>query len=1199
MKNLYSYNEFHVSKAVRDACSFPEQLFASSGNVILANIRAVREFEQRFNKYLVSKNQTQISSGTLNAMGLLDEIFHLACYVYRRHKMPNVFADLLDDLQASFGADKIDELLTEFTKEFPPTAVYKGECTIQDFLNTQMTEKKTGRVRTNREQTLEELIMLHLANENPAFKPFKILFDDTNLSKNELYEKTWSKIKGFFKGKPYFGTFGHDLITFLKEPVAYAPDNLQQQLDYVRVHWAELFIPGDGEGEDYWLKRLFGGMDLLSEEWKPEWHPTNGGSADMSPPNYDYLMREYERFSDDKEWMPRVVLMAKTVLVWLFQLSKKYNRPINRLDQIPDEELDLLRDRGFTGLWLIGLWERSQASRTIKQICGNPEAAASAYSLDDYEIAQNLGGWDALGNLRTRLWQRGIRLASDMVPNHTGMDAKWVVEKPDLFIQRRDNPYLQYTYNGVNLSHDSRVAIYLEDHYYSRNDCAVCFKRVDTATGDTRYIYHGNDGTGMPWNDTAQIDFLNPQAREEVMQKILHVARNFPIIRFDAAMVLAKKHIKRLWYPEPGKGGDIATRWESALTADEFEARIPNEFWREVVDRVAQEVPDTLLLAEAFWMMEGYFTRTLGMHRVYNSAFMNMLKKEENYKYRQTVKNTINFDPQILKRYVNFMNNPDEETAVAQFGKGDKYFGVCTLMVTMPGLPMFGHGQIEGFEEKYGMEYMRAYRDESPDGYLIERHNREIFPLLHKRYLFSGVEDFLFYDVWNGNTVNENVFAYSNKCGNEYSVVFYNNKYERASGWIKQSCEYAVKTGSGENDKKLVSRSISEGLGLWGEDDFYMIFREQRSNLWYIRKSKDICEQGMFIALNGFECQVFLDIRQEKDTDGSLGEICAFLNGSGTPDLRIAWQELHYKKLYEAFSLIFTKEFEDAVHSLTLTTKELRKAKVRRASAKSVYDSVEPALSGFLDAAFECAQTESEPLPQRKRAALLKKIDKSKQLSKFKSALSSIEKACAELRKNSSLVEKQLIISTKTARTFTAGVFASRREGVLMTVVYEMISLLAETGFAKKWSLERKISEFIKDANVSKDSMYHLFDRLFIIANAKQPKLKRGQNQKEMKADALIIAEKITSAEYGWALCGANDYDGVRWFNKELMDSTLMLWHLIMILSSRSKEKQSAILELFKKLSNAKDKAEYKCAPFVREFEADKEKKRQASSESM
>ena len=142
---------------------------------------------------------------------------------------------------------------------------------------------------------------------------------------------------------------------------------------------------------------------------------------------------------------------------------------------------------------------------------------------------------------------------------------------------------------------------------------------------------------------------------------------------------------------------------------------MPVEFWRELVDRVAAEVPGTLLLAEAFWLLEGYFVRTLGMHRVYNSAFMNMLRDEENANYRSVIKNTLEFDPEVLKRYVNFMNNPDERTAVDQFGKGDKYFGVCTLLATFPGLPMFGHGQIEGFTERYGMEYQQAHHDESPN----------------------------------------------------------------------------------------------------------------------------------------------------------------------------------------------------------------------------------------------------------------------------------------------------------------------------------------------------------------------------------------------------------------------------------------------------------------------------------------------------
>ncbi|MCR5124318.1 MAG: alpha-amylase [Treponema sp.] len=1178
----YSYNEFHISRAVRDACNFPQELYQSSGNVILANIGAVRSFALKFNKYLVSQNQVQVSAGTLNAMGLLDEIFHLACYVYRRQRYPNAFKELLSDLKASLGDDKIESLLVQFCTEFPPTCVYKGECTVEEYLNTEMTERKTGRVRTNREQTLEEMVMLHMANENPAFKPFSIMFDESNLKENETYNKAWKQIQAFFKKLPYFGTFGHDLISFLREPILFAPENLQEQLDYVRVHWAELFIPGEGEGEDYWLKRLFGGIDILSEEWKPEWHPTNGGSPDMSPPNYDYLMREYERFSADSDWMPKVVLMAKTVLVWLFQLSKKYNREIRRLDQIPDEELDILRDEGFTALWLIGIWERSSASQRIKQICGNPEAAASAYSLEDYEIAENLGGWRSLENLRTRLWQRGIRLASDMVPNHTGMDARWVVEKPDLFVQRRDNPFPQYTFNGVNLSHDSRVAIYLEDHYYSKNDCAVVFKRVDTQTGDTRYIYHGNDGTGMPWNDTAQIDFLNPAAREEVMQKILHVARNFPIIRFDAAMVLAKKHIKRLWYPEPGKGGDIATRSEFALSAKQFEDAIPQEFWREVVDRVAREVPDTLLLAEAFWMMEGYFTRTLGMHRVYNSAFMNMLKKEENFKYRATVKNTIQFDPQVLKRYVNFMNNPDEETAVAQFGKGDKYFGVCTLMCTMPGLPMFGHGQLEGFEEKYGMEYTRAYRDETPDGYLMERHKREIFPLLHKRYLFSGVEDFLFYDVWNNGVVNENIFAYSNRAGSEYSVVFYNNKYERASGWIKQSCEYAVKIGSGDNDKKMVSRSLAEGLGLQNRDDYYVIFREQRSGLWFIRNCRKIHEEGMFVGLNGFETQVLLEFRQQQDIDGKLSTLCNFLNGRGIADLEIAWQELHYKELYEAFSGIFTDEFESALKSLVMTTKELRKAKLKRATAKSIFALVEQPALKFYEKALETASEEIAKSNSKKRVR--KFPAKEKILAQFRRKLCQIVRVATEIRKNAPVVEKEIAVNTKSVNTFLAGGLLNQKEGVAFAVLYSLFAEFALRGFATKWALYRKISEFFRSASVSDNFTYNFFQRLFIISSSKLPKL----DSKETEEESNCIAAEILAGAASWLLIGANEYDGTVWFNKELMESSLFMVHEVLILGA-GKQKASKALRMFKKLSLLSENSDYKVKEFVSAFENIKE----------
>ncbi len=814
--SFFQYMEFHIHRTIREKCNFQKKLFSSTGNVIISNSSDVYTFTLAYNRVLETgafglpvKPEQYLKAGELNAMGLIDEIFHYICRLYRRDVKSDFFSGgfvYIDTLLKEQKLPGLDTLLLKFCALFPPAAVYEGSATVEEWYGGCDTESGIE----NKYLAFEECMMLRLANENPAFAPFLPLFDDSELEKLPAYRVFKNGIRAWAAKNPVFGDEKLDLIELLKAPVRYAPTSLRGQLEYIRTHWLALVQP--------LLNRLLTGLDILAEEEKAAWTGAGtgadgrGGGAAMDAYHFEELTKEYERFTADGEWMPNVVMIAKSTLVWLDQLSKKYARPITRLDHIPDEELDFLAEAGFNALWLIGIWERSKGSARIKQICGNQEAAASAYSLFDYDIAGELGGWDALGQLRQRAWSRGIRLAADMVPNHTGLDSKWMIECPDVFLQTRENPFPSYSFDGENLCHDGRVGVYLENHYYSKTDCAVVFKRVDHYTGDVRYIYHGNDGTGLPWNDTAQIDFLNPAAREAVIQKILHVARNFPIIRFDAAMVLAKKHIRRLWYPEPGHGGDIASRARHALSTEAFQSRIPEEFWREVVDRCAAEVSDTLLLAEAFWMMEGYFVRTLGMHRVYNSAFMNMLKKEENAKYRLTIKNTLEFDPEVLKRYVNFMNNPDEETAIAQFGSDDKYFGVCTMMVAMPGLPMFGHGQVEGFYEKYGMEYRCAYYDEQVNTGLVDRHRREIFPLMKMRPLFSGVENFLLYDFWTNGAVNENVFAWSNTFRGEHSLVLFNNKYEQASGWIKMSAAYAVKDENGE--KQLVQRSLAEGFTL-------------------------------------------------------------------------------------------------------------------------------------------------------------------------------------------------------------------------------------------------------------------------------------------------------------------------------------------------------------------------------------------------
>ena len=568
-----------------------------------------------------------------------------------------------------------------------------------------------------------------------------------------------------------------------------------------------------------------------------------------------------------------------------------------------------MASRGFTGLWLIGLWERSRASQRIKQLRGNPEAVASAYSLYDYEIAHDLGGQEAYERLRDRAWARGIRLATDMVPNHMGVDSRWVIERPDWFISLPDPPYPSYSFNGPDLSSDDRVTIQIEDHYYDNSDAAVVFKRYDHGSGETRYVYHGNDGTSTPWNDTAQLNYLRADVRESVIQTILAVARRSPIIRFDAAMTLAKRHIERLWYPEPGHGGAIPSRAEHALPKAEFERLMPVEFWREVVDRVAAEVPDTLLLAEAFWLMEGYFVRTLGMHRVYNSAFMHMLRDEQNAEYRTLLKTTLEFDPEILKRYVNFMTNPDERTAVDQFGKGDKYFGVATVLATLPGLPLFGHGQIDGFAEKYGMEYRRAYRDEQPDPWLVERHEREIVPLLHRRGAFAEVGEFLLYDfVADDGAVNEDVFAYSNRSGGERSLVVYHNRYASARGRIRESVSAMARSGDG-GGRELGRSTLAAGLGLDGGDDVFLAMRDERTGMEFLRSAREVQDEGLWFDLHAYDCRVFLRIREVRDSPSwPVARLAGELSGRGVPNLDEAMRSLLLRPIQEPARRLFDPE---------------------------------------------------------------------------------------------------------------------------------------------------------------------------------------------------------------------------------------------------------------------------------------------------
>lgn len=874
---------FPISKHYWDTLSIP-QIYEKNHKAL----PFFRTFTFELNKVDPFKDKA-ISTGHAYLLSILNQAFRYIINSYTEDQFPLAIEKSLKNHELDFSSPLIKKTVSSFISN------YRGK----PFLTKCVTEKQLLNLVLHSENTikliLKELLILYLSYENPATEMLKPIYHSDFIIKSKYYKKiTKILFEELTIAAPFKG-YNISLAKILISTIKSNPHSLQAQLEFLIKHYG-VILP-----KELFLEALTA-LDVIKEETKIrgigkeelraiDFKVKETSSDDSS------LHPEPEQFSPDVDWMSNVVLIAKMVYVWLHQLSKKYGQEINRLDQIPDQELDQLAAWGINALWLIGVWKRSCASEKIKHISGNTDAIASAYSLYNYEIAEDLGGEEALNTLKKKAFERGIRLATDIVPNHTGIYSEWIIEHPDWFIQREDPPFPNYTFTGENLSFSPEISIFIEDGYWTKKDAAVVFKIVDNRTGKTRYIYHGNDGTSTPWNDTAQLNYLLPEVRESVIQTIISVAKKFHIIRFDAAMTLTKRHFQRLWFPKPGEGGAIPSRTDFSMSNEDFNKLMPREFWREVVDRISLEAPDTLLLAEAFWLMEGYFVRTLGMHRVYNSAFMNMIKMEENSKYRKTIKNVIEFEPEILKRFVNFMNNPDEKTAIEQFGKESKYFGTAVMLVTMPGLPMFGHGQIEGFQEKYGMEYKRCYWDEKVDEFLVKEHEKKIFPLLKKRYLFSDIKHFTFYDFYAGDHIDENVFAYSNMCGDERAVVVYHNKFASTEGWFKTSTPFLKKSSDGS--KFLQRKTVGEALNFKNEAGVYYVFTDYSNMLQYIVSSKEIFEKGFYFKLNAYEYHVLLDFKEVIDVQNIWASVCTKLNRSGVKDIYEVYKAIKYKELLE------------------------------------------------------------------------------------------------------------------------------------------------------------------------------------------------------------------------------------------------------------------------------------------------------------
>src|SRR6202789_2050104 len=211
--------EFHISQSIRERLDLQDVLFSFTGNVVFANVAAARKLAQDLNELPGAEpgSAEQVNAGALFAMGMIDELSHALVARYRKEQDPAVMAEAVRWLGGQVTAAESERLLLEFVQQFPTVEVYRGKQTAEEWLRG----KTEG--RPNREIAFEEMLLLWIANSNPAFVPFRRLFDDKLLKQQTAYAGATKGMPEFFATRPKIDKSLGTLLDALRAPMLASP----------------------------------------------------------------------------------------------------------------------------------------------------------------------------------------------------------------------------------------------------------------------------------------------------------------------------------------------------------------------------------------------------------------------------------------------------------------------------------------------------------------------------------------------------------------------------------------------------------------------------------------------------------------------------------------------------------------------------------------------------------------------------------------------------------------------------------------------------------------------------------------------------------------------------------------------------------------------------------------------------------------
>jgi hypothetical protein len=440
-------------------------------------------------------------------------------------------------------------------------------------------------------------------------------------------------------------------------------------------------------------------------------------------------------------WPKHPVIYEINTWVWLFELSRKYDKPVN-LGTVPEQEWDAIAAHGFDAVWFMGVWERSPAGIEIsmrnKGLLEDFRRALPDFSAEDnvgspycvrrYVVDQHLGGPQGLAAARKTLVKRGIRLILDFVPNHVAPDHPWVIHHPEYFVQGKADD--------------------------ARNDPASFIE----AGG--KVFACGRDPYFPAWPDVLQLNAFNPGLRQAVIETVSDIASQCDGVRCDMAMLLINSIFERTWGNRAGQ-------------------RPATEYWVDVISAIKKAHPDFLFIAEAYWDLE-WELQQQGFNYCYDKRLYDRLEHE----IGESVRLHLCADLAYQKKLVRFIENHDEPRALSVFSPQKERAAAVTI-ATIPGARLFHEGQFEG--RKIRLPVFLGRRPVEPIDQKLKEFYERLLAVLRHPVVRNGQWQLLECDpAWEGNWTRDCFVAFAwQGAGGERLVVAVNYAPNQSQCYVR------------------------------------------------------------------------------------------------------------------------------------------------------------------------------------------------------------------------------------------------------------------------------------------------------------------------------------------------------------------------------------------------------------------------------